>query len=355
MSRFVVTGGCGFIGSHLVERLLARGDDVVVVDAAPWPHEHDPARHPGTVRHVRVDVRVPEQLTRVVPERVEAIFHLAATVGVDRYLDRPLEVVDTALEGTRNVPHAAERTGAKVVLASTSEVYGRNPDVPWHEDDDRVLGSTTAHRWCYSTSKALAEHVTFAFARLHGLRATVLRYFNVYGPGQRPAFVISRGVHRALRGVPPVVYDDGGQTRCFTFVDDAVEATLRAASTPAADGLCLNIGGSDETSVREVVETRGKMRCYDAGLAINAPSADDAQVYYGNFEEEFRNFWNNSNYYSVLAGLGYLPDKPLPKLRHMPEAVETVHRVFDRIRDEQKYLLNTLPSCHEYLKAQHTR
>ncbi|PRW64291.1 tryptophan halogenase family protein [Actinopolyspora mortivallis] len=102
-------------------------------------------------------------------------------------------------------------------------------------------------------------------------------------------------------------------------------------------------------------EMREKIRCYDAGLAINAPATDDAQVYYGNFEEEFRNFWNNSNYYSVLAGLGYLPDKPLPKLRHMPEAVETVDRVFDRIRDEQKYLLNTLPSCHEYLNAQHGR
>ncbi|NYH77266.1 UDP-glucose 4-epimerase [Actinopolyspora biskrensis] len=255
MARFVVTGGCGFIGSHLVERLLLQGHDAVVVDAAPAPRESRFPQHPGTVEYVNADIRDPGDLAAVVPDGIETIFHLAATVGVDRYLDRPLEVIDTALEGTKNVLHLAESTGAKVVLASTSEIYGKNPQVPWHEDDDRVLGSTSTHRWCYSTSKALAEHVAFALAHRHGIRATVLRYFNVYGPGQRPAFVISRSVHRALRGDPPVVYDDGGQTRCFTFVEDAVEATLRAASAPSVDGMCLNIGSSRETFVHEVVDT----------------------------------------------------------------------------------------------------
>ncbi|NHD19577.1 MULTISPECIES: NAD-dependent epimerase/dehydratase family protein [unclassified Actinopolyspora] len=269
MSRFVVTGGCGFIGSHLVERLLMQGHEVVVVDAASPPRETRLSQHPGTVKYVNADVRDPEHLAAVAPDEVETIFHLAASVGVDRYLDRPLEVIDTALEGTRNVLQLAELTGAKVVLASTSEIYGKNPQVPWHEDDDRVLGSTSTHRWCYSTSKALAEHVAFAIAHRHGVRATVLRYFNVYGPGQRPAFVISRSVHRALRGNPPVVYDDGGQTRCFTFIDDAVEATLRAASTPGTEGMCLNIGSSRETSVHEAVDTICRLSGHTGAERIN--------------------------------------------------------------------------------------
>jgi UDP-glucose 4-epimerase len=251
MTRAVVTGGCGFVGSHLTEALIGSGDDVTVFDSAPPPDYLRMAR--DHARHVQGDIRRPESVAEAITADVDVVYHLASVVGVDQYLARPLDVVDINVTGTRNVLDLALRAGAKVVLASTSEVFGKNPLVPWAEDADRVLGPTTTDRWTYSSSKALAEHLTFAFARQHGLAATIVRYFNVYGPRQRPAFVISRSVHRALNGIPPVVYDGGTQTRCFTYVDDAVDGTLRAAAEPRAAGDVFNIGSTVETTVAEAV------------------------------------------------------------------------------------------------------
>ncbi|MDR8414582.1 NAD-dependent epimerase/dehydratase family protein [Nonomuraea sp. 3-1Str] len=251
MARVVVTGGSGFVGTHLVERLAAEGNETTVFDfGGPPPGLPEGG---GAVRYVRGDIRDRDQVAAAIEPGVEVVYHLAAVVGVDRYLDQPLDVIDINLMGTRNVLELAERTGAKVVLASTSEVFGKNPAVPWAENDDRVLGSTAVDRWSYSSSKALAEHLTFGFIRQRGLRATIVRYFNVYGPRQRPAFVVSRTIHRALNGLPPVVYDDGGQTRCFTFVDDAITATLTAGASEKADGECFNVGSSEETTVGEVI------------------------------------------------------------------------------------------------------
>lgn len=246
MARVVVTGGCGFLGSHLVEELVRRGDEVTVFDSGSPPPDRTP---PPAVRHVTGDIRDAARLVEVVRDGVDTVYHLAAVVGVDRYLDRPLDVIDINLFGTRNVLELAAKAGAKVVVASTSEVFGKNPAVPWREDDDRVLGSTAVDRWSYSSSKALGEHLAFAFARERGLRAAVLRYFNVYGPRQRPAFVVSRSVHRALNGQPPVVYDGGGQTRCFTYVQDAVDATITVGTDERAVGECFNVGSSAETTV----------------------------------------------------------------------------------------------------------
>lgn len=248
--RAVVTGGCGFIGSHLVERLLDRGDDVTVFDSVPPPEHQRLAR--AHARHVAGDILDRSALAGAIEPGVDVVFHLAAVVGVDQYLARPLDVIDINFSGTRNVLDLAERAGARVVVASTSEVFGKNPAVPWREDDDRVLGSTSADRWAYSSSKALTEHLTFAFARQRGLPATIVRYFNAYGPRQRPGFVASRSVHRALNNRPLVVYDGGRQTRCFTYVADAVEATLLAAGNPAAVGEAFNVGSTTEATVTEL-------------------------------------------------------------------------------------------------------
>ncbi|MGW5051331.1 NAD-dependent epimerase/dehydratase family protein [Actinokineospora sp. NPDC004072] len=245
--RVLVTGGTGFVGHHLVQRLLDRGDEVTVFDtAAP----RGPLRE--GVRVVQGDLRDADAVRRAVADS-DVTYHLAAVVGVDQYLSRPLDVVDINFIGTRNVLDAAHRADAKVVLTSTSEVFGKNPAVPWPEDGDRVLGSTASDRWSYSTSKALAEHLTFAFVRQHGLAATIVRYFNVYGPRQRPAYVVSRSVHRALNGRSLVTYDQGRQTRCFTFVDDAVEGTIRAGDHPDAVGQAFNIGSMVETTVGDAV------------------------------------------------------------------------------------------------------
>ncbi|MCN0151118.1 NAD-dependent epimerase/dehydratase family protein [Salinispora arenicola] len=256
-SRVVVTGGCGFIGSHLVDQLVTRGDDVVTFDGvAPSTGE----RRPGTTaRHIVGDVRDPSGLAQAIQPGVDVVYHMAAVVGVDQYLARPLDVIDINLNGTRNVLELAARAGARVIVASTSEVFGKNPAVPWKEDGDRVLGPTTADRWAYSSSKALAEHLTFAFARQHSLAATVVRYFNVYGPRQRPAYVVSRSIHRALNGLAPVVYDQGRQSRCFTYVADAVDGTMLAAAAPSAVGEAFNLGSMRESMINEVVELVAKL------------------------------------------------------------------------------------------------
>ncbi|GII90671.1 NAD-dependent epimerase/dehydratase family protein [Sinosporangium siamense] len=252
MAKVVVTGGCGFVGSHLVERLVEQGDEVVVFDgAAPPPGQ---GARQEAVRYIVGDIRSEGQLASAVTRGVDVVYHLAAVVGVDRYVDRPLDVIDINLNGTRNVLELSEKAGARVVVASTSEVFGKNPVVPWDEDADRVVGSTATERWSYSSSKALAEHLTFGYIRQHGLAASIVRYFNVYGPRQRPAFVVSRSVHRALRGLPPLIYDDGRQTRCFTYVGDAIDATITVAAADKALGEAFNIGSSHESTIRQVVE-----------------------------------------------------------------------------------------------------
>ncbi|GAA3014317.1 NAD-dependent epimerase/dehydratase family protein [Streptosporangium longisporum] len=265
-AKVVVTGGLGFLGSHLVEALVRRGDEVTVFDGGPPPPGLDGGAGP---RYVGGDIRDPEALADVITGDVDTVYHLAAVVGVDRYIDRPLDVIDINLMGTRNVLELTERAGARLVLASTSEVFGKNPAVPWAEDDDRVLGSTATDRWSYSSSKALAEHLTFAYMRQRGLDATIVRYFNVYGPRQRPGFVVSRSIHRALRGLPPVLYDDGGQTRCFTFVDDAIAATVEAGTADVALGECFNIGSSVETTVRELIELVVELTDGDKAVAVD--------------------------------------------------------------------------------------
>ncbi|MFD6949706.1 epimerase [Nocardiopsis sp. TSRI0078] len=248
-SHAVVTGGGGFIGSHLVARLLEEGYRVTVFDradsAGASPALREAAWVPG-------DVRDPAQVEGAVRRGVDVVYHLAAVVGVDQYLARPLDVVDINFTGTRNVLEAASRANARVVMASTSEVFGKNPAVPWAEDDDRVLGTTAKARWSYGTSKALAEHLAFAFAHQRGLPVSIVRYFNAFGPGQRPAYLVSRLVHRALNGLPLTVYDGGQQTRCLTFVGDAVEGTIAAGTSPAALGEAFNIGGHKESTVAEV-------------------------------------------------------------------------------------------------------
>ncbi|WP_150246468.1 NAD-dependent epimerase/dehydratase family protein [Nocardiopsis quinghaiensis] len=263
MTRAVVTGGRGFVGSHLVDRLVARGDEVTVFDTGRRATQA--ARRHVDARFVTGDIRNPDELAAVITKDVDVVYHLAAVVGVDQYLATPLDVIDTNFTGTRNVLERAAEAGTRLVLASTSEVSGMNPAVPWTEDADRVLGSTSVNRWSYSSSKALAEHLTFAFVRQRGLDASIVRYFNLYGPRQRPAFLISRTVHRCLNGLPPIVYDEGKQTRTFTSVHDAVGATVRIGASEAASGECFNVGNSTEMTIQEAVELIVELTGCDAG------------------------------------------------------------------------------------------
>jgi UDP-glucose 4-epimerase len=249
--RILITGGAGFLGSHLSDAFLSRGDEVFVLDTgsiAKVRHLLDEPRF-----HYIHDTIFNLELLDGLAAKVDLIYHLAAVVGVEYYVADPYETLNVNVNGTQNVLKAAYKYNRKVVFSSTSEVYGRNPRVPWRENDDRVLGATTIDRWCYSTSKAVGEHFCFAYHKL-GLPIVVLRYFNVYGPrldriDVGRLFTIFMG--QLLRGADLTVIGDGSQTRCFTFVSDAVAATVAAGLKSAADGHALSIGVDVETSVLE--------------------------------------------------------------------------------------------------------
>jgi UDP-glucose 4-epimerase len=284
MSNVVVTGGYGFIGSHLVSALLDRGDTVTVFDFAKNTRDTsiDFDRHPN-FRFVQGDVTDIGSLSQALISGVDTVFHLAAIVGVKNYMDDPLRVLDVNVIGTRNVLELSRQYGTRVVFASTSEVFGKNPNPPFAEDDDRVLGSTKTARWSYSTSKAMAEHLVFAMHSAYALPVTVVRYFNVYGPRQAPIFVVSQSVHRILNGHRPYLFDTGDQTRCFTYVDDAVAGTLLAAESNAAIGEAFNIGSMTETSMREVVDLA--IKTADVDSVSEAEAVDTAERYGGRYED----------------------------------------------------------------------
>jgi UDP-glucose 4-epimerase len=251
----LITGGAGFLGSHLTDAFMARGDEVTILDVIVDTKIRHHIGSPG-FQYVRDSVFNAEILDGLMA-RCDVVYHLAAVVGVEHYVGDPYQVLNVNINGTQAVLKAAYKYNRRVVLASTSEVYGRNPRVPFREDDDRVLGSTRVDRWCYSTSKAAAEHFCFAYHRL-GLPVVVLRYFNVYGPRLDKldvGRVVTIFMGQVLRGEPVTVIGDGRQTRCFTYVDDAIRATVAAGTEACATGQVCNVGTDRETSVLELAET----------------------------------------------------------------------------------------------------
>ncbi len=271
--KVLITGGAGFIGSHLTEALLARGDEVFVLDTGTTQKVRHLMGRDG-FHFIRDSVFQLDLLEGLIAQ-CDLVYHLAAVVGVEHYVADPYEVLNVNINGTQNVLKMAFKHRKKVVFGSTSEVYGRNPKVPWREDDDRVLGSTRIDRWCYATSKAAGEHFCFAYHRM-GLPVTITRYFNVYGPRLDRldvGRVITIFLGQAFRGEPLTVIGDGQQSRCFTYVEDCVRATIAAGLKPNTDGEIFNIGSDRETTLlelaREIIELTGSrstiqfVRCED--------------------------------------------------------------------------------------------
>lgn len=256
MSKVLVTGGGGFIGSHLVDKLLAMGYEVTAIDIQkdiPMNLRHNIKNRKFT--YIPGDVTDKEFLERVISEdEYEMIYHLAAMVGVKNYVEHPLKTIDVNVIGTRNIVEIALKRDIKILFTSTSEIFGKNPNVPWDEDADRVLGSTRIHRWTYSTSKALCEHMLFAVYERYGLPIVIVRYFNVYGPRQKPIFVIPSMIKRVLNDQNPIVFDDGEQTRSPTYIEDAIEGTILAATKKVAEGEAFNIGSNFEMKIKEIAE-----------------------------------------------------------------------------------------------------
>ncbi len=256
--RVLVTGGAGYIGSHLVDALLRRGDDVLVIDnlsTGRYANIQHVQGHP-TFRFINESILNESLLERLIPSR-DLIFHLAAAVGVRHILQDPLAAINTNVRGTEAVLGLAFRYWKRIVIASSSEIYGKATHVPFCEDDDRVLGPTGVTRWSYSMSKAIDEHFAFAYAA-KGLPVSIVRYFNSYGPRIEErgyGSVVANFARQALRGEPITVHGDGRQTRCFTYISDTVAGTLLAAEAEAANGEAFNIGNPVETSILELART----------------------------------------------------------------------------------------------------
>jgi UDP-glucose 4-epimerase len=257
MTHTLITGGAGFIGSHLAEALLRRGDQVTVIDdLSTGRFENiEPLTADKNFRFALETITNETVMDRLGSE-CDRILHLAAAVGVQLIVEDPVHTIETNVMGSEAVLRVARRYRRKVFLASTSEVYGKNTKVPFREDDDGVFGATTVTRWAYATSKALDEFLALAYHRSQNLPVVIGRFFNTVGPRQSAQYgmVIPRFVRQALQGDPITVYDDGLQTRCFCNVRDVVRAILLLIESPEAEGQVFNIGSTEEISVKALAE-----------------------------------------------------------------------------------------------------
>ncbi len=260
--KILITGGAGFLGSYLSEKLLDRGHEVVAIDVVndirkcKISHLLDNPRF----RFYRGSVLDKDLMDKVIWE-CDKVFHFAALVGVHHYVERPNDVLDVNILGTKLVTELAYKYGKKVIFASTSEIYGRSTKIPFSEDDERVLGPTKIHRWSYSSAKAVGEHYCFAYGEM-GLPVVVLRFFNAFGPrldSIESGRIISIFMGQLLRGQPLTVIGDGSQTRCYTYVDDIVEGIIRSSEVKEAEGHVINIGNNRETSVLELAKMMIKL------------------------------------------------------------------------------------------------
>ncbi|HXN64174.1 MAG TPA: GDP-mannose 4,6-dehydratase [Candidatus Acidoferrales bacterium] len=255
--RFLITGGAGFIGSHLAERLLERGDEVLLFDNLSTGSMEN-IRHLKKYdrMHYFLDTIENRHLLAELVDESDAIFHLAAAVGVRLIVESPVRTIATNVDGTKLVLETASKKRKLVFVASTSEVYGKNTHVPFCEDDDLVLGPTTKGRWSYAASKALDEFLALSYWKERKLPVVVARFFNTVGPRQtgRYGMVLPNFVSQALSGRPITVYGTGTQSRCFCDVRDTVEALLRLVANDCAVGEVVNIGTNREVTVTALAE-----------------------------------------------------------------------------------------------------
>jgi UDP-glucose 4-epimerase len=255
MKRVLITGGGGFIGSHLAEALLKGGSHVTIIDNLSTGRFDNIA---PLTSHPNFRFAIESITNEVVIDRLSSeadiIFHLAAAVGVQLIVRDPVHTIETNIMGTEYVLKAAQRYRLKLMIASTSEVYGKGAAVPFNEEDDVVLGATSRSRWAYAASKMVDEFLGLAYYHQMGLPVTVFRLFNTVGPKQTGQYgmVIPRFVQQALKGEPLTVYDDGKQSRCFCDVEDAVRGIIGLADTPDSVGKVFNIGSTEEVTIHHL-------------------------------------------------------------------------------------------------------
>lgn len=285
--RFLITGGAGFIGSHLAEKLIQRGDDVVLLDNLSTGSMENIRHLKNTDSlHYHLDGIENRQLLAELVDDADVIIHLAAAVGVKLIVESPVRTIETNVNGTQLILEFASKKKKPVLIASTSEVYGKNTSVPFHEDADLVLGPTTKGRWSYAASKALDEFLALSYWKEKKQPVIVVRFFNTVGPRQtgRYGMVLPNFVRHALNGEPIDVYGDGNQSRCFCDVRDTVEAVVRLLDKDAAIGEVINIGNTEEVSIGNLA------KLVKARTGSNSPIRliPYDQAYEPGFEDMFR-------------------------------------------------------------------
>jgi len=253
--RAFITGGAGFIGSHLADALIARGDTVTILDNMSTGSQSNIAHLEGKITIHSGDIRDAALVNKLVEES-DIVFHMAAALGVKNIMEHTIESIDRNFNGSEVVLNAATKQNKRIIIASTSEIYGKNPNQPLHEESDRVVGAPQKIRWTYADAKALEEAVAHTLHKTHGLKVTTVRFFNTVGPRQTGQYgmVVPRFIQAALKNEDIVIYDDGSQSRVFCHVEDAVKAVLNLVDTDSTIGDYFNVGGTDETTIKELAE-----------------------------------------------------------------------------------------------------
>jgi UDP-glucose 4-epimerase len=305
--RILITGGAGFIGSHLCEKLLRNGFQVDVIDdlsTGRIENLHNSMTNPR-FKFIHDSV-LNERMMYTLIDKCEMVYHLAAAVGVQLIVDEPVRTIETNIRGTEVVLEIAKKYGKRVLLASTSEVYGKNGNVPFREDDDCLLGSTTFSRWSYACSKAIDEFLGLAYHRQYGLLVLIVRLFNTVGERQTGLYgmVIPRFVKAALAGESLMVYGDGKQTRCFAYVKDVIEGLMALANDPTAYGNVYNVGATEEVSIE------------DLAVMIKDMTASSSQIRYVPYEVAYGRAFDDMrrrvpSLEKIHAKVGYRPKTTL--------------------------------------------
>jgi UDP-glucose 4-epimerase len=251
--RVFITGGAGFIGSHLADACIARGDDVTVLDNMSTGSRANIAHLEGKVTVHEGDIRDKDLIEKLVSDS-DLVLHMAAALGVKNIMEHTIESIDRNFTGSEVVLNAATKFNKRIIIASTSEIYGKNPNQPLHEESDRVVGAPQKIRWTYADAKALEEAVAHTLHKTHGLKVTTVRFFNTVGPRQTGQYgmVVPRFIQSALNNEDITVYDDGSQSRVFCHVEDAVNAVISLSETDATIGDYFNVGGVGETTIKEL-------------------------------------------------------------------------------------------------------
>jgi UDP-glucose 4-epimerase len=251
--RAFITGGAGFIGSHLADALIARGDTVTILDNMSTGSQANIAHLEGKITVHTGDIRDAALVEKLVADS-DIVFHMAAALGVKNIMEHTIESIDRNFNGSEVVLNAATKHNKRLIIASTSEIYGKNPNQPLNEESDRVVGAPQKIRWTYSDAKALEEAVAHTLHKTHGLKVTTVRFFNTVGPRQTGQYgmVVPRFIQAALNNEDIVIYDDGSQSRVFCHVEDAVRAVITLSETDSTIGDYFNVGGVGETTVKEL-------------------------------------------------------------------------------------------------------